>query len=542
MNALRLSPHEQQQLDRLLGSYEYYAANCLKIETKDGKLVPFVFNKPQRYIDARFQAQMDKTGRIRALVLKGRQQGCSTYIGGRYYKHASTRAHKRVFILSHQSQTTDKLFSMVDRFWSCTPEVLRPKCATKNKRVMEFEGLLSNYSVGTAGNAEVGRGGTVQYFHGSEVAFYENTDNIDTGVLQSVADMDGTEIVLESTANGASGYFFEKCMMALEGKGDYELIFTPWFWSDEYRRTPPEDFLPTEEEKELRALYKLDDAQLYWRRVKIENFGGRVWKFRQEYPFHVMEAFQSSGERFFPSEQITQAMHNERPDERNAPLVVTADPAGAGKDAMVIGWRRGRDFYKYEEVVGAAKDQMVFVGRLVRIFEEDDPDMMFVDLGYGDGIVSRLRELGYGKRVIGVSFAERAMNPEKYSNKRAEMHDLARDWLNQPGVSIPNDTRVQKQLLAVPQEKLTSNGKLLIPPKDKVKENNNGESPGILDVFILSFAFPVRPRASAGRIVTKDNGGLRKESRQSPLLSMRKRAGGAIEQRSSLVQTMITGR
>lgn len=512
--------------NKIQNNFPFFAKNCLKIATKSGEVVPFVFNRAQLYAHKLIEEQKKTLGMVRALLLKGRQQGMSTYIGGRYFHQSITKPNKNTFILSHDSQTTDKLFSMVDKYYKYLPEPLQPGCATKNQRKMVFEGLESTYSVGTAGNAEVGRGGTLQYFHGSEVAFWQNTDNLDTGLLQSVADLPGTEIALETTANGASGYYFEKCMMAIEGKGEYQLIFIPWFWQDEYRKILPLDFRLTEEEIELQRIYPLDDQQIYWRRKKIEDFRGKEWKFKQEYPMTAMEAFQTSGEKYFRAQAVVTAMNNPRPDETGAPLIIGVDPAGGGKDEVSISWRRGRDFYKYLEIPGIDKDRkdpMHVVGMLVRIFEEDNPDMMFIDMGYGGGIVSRLRELGYGKRVIGVYFAESAMDTATYSNKRAEMHDLYREWLEEDGVSIPNEMKVQKQMACIPQERLTSSGKQLLPPKEEIKKANNGESPNIIDSAVLTFAFPVRAKGAKGAQVRKANTpqDLRKQQARSPLLTMR---------------------
>src|ERR1051325_3903802 len=65
-----------------------YAAECLMIRTKSGEVRPLVLNRAQRHIDAQLRAQREATGRVRALILKGRQQGCSTYVGGRFFHRA----------------------------------------------------------------------------------------------------------------------------------------------------------------------------------------------------------------------------------------------------------------------------------------------------------------------------------------------------------------------------------------------------------------------------------------------------------------------
>lgn len=58
---------------KLRADLEFYARNCLKIRTKIGEVAPFQFNRAQRYIHERLEEQSAKTGRVRALILKGRQ-------------------------------------------------------------------------------------------------------------------------------------------------------------------------------------------------------------------------------------------------------------------------------------------------------------------------------------------------------------------------------------------------------------------------------------------------------------------------------------
>lgn len=71
------------QLDkrkRLKNDFQFYARHCLFIRTKDSGLNPFLLNKAQVYIHQRLEEQRATTGKVRAILLKGRQQGASTYI------------------------------------------------------------------------------------------------------------------------------------------------------------------------------------------------------------------------------------------------------------------------------------------------------------------------------------------------------------------------------------------------------------------------------------------------------------------------------
>ena len=64
----------------------------------------------------------------------------------------------------------------------------------------------------------------------------------------------GTEVILESTANGMGNLFHETWRGAEDGENDYIAIFVPWYWQDEYRKTPPRDFVPSEVASAARVL------------------------------------------------------------------------------------------------------------------------------------------------------------------------------------------------------------------------------------------------------------------------------------------------
>jgi hypothetical protein len=80
MSTAELSEREIAIRRRLRADFVYYAATCLKIRPKDTSLgmQPFVLNEAQHYLHGRIEAQRERTGRVRVLVLKGRQQGIST--------------------------------------------------------------------------------------------------------------------------------------------------------------------------------------------------------------------------------------------------------------------------------------------------------------------------------------------------------------------------------------------------------------------------------------------------------------------------------
>ncbi len=472
------------KLRRMQEDHPYYCHTVLKIMNKAGKEVPFVLNKAQLYLHDQLEKQLEETGMIRALVLKGRQQGVSTYVSSRYYAKSIWIKNQGVFILSHHSKTTDALFRMVDRFHSSVPEPIRLGTPTHNLRQLEFSNG-SRYEVGTAKTGEVGRGFTIQKFHGSEVAFYENTDELKTGVLQAIADEPGTEIILESTANGQGNMFHRMCMDALEGKSEYILVFIPWFWQDEYRTTPPADFTPTDEEYRLKEVYGLDDAQIAWRRKKIISLGSESL-FMQEYPNTPHEAFQASGERLLDPIAVAEARKNTKTDP-NAAIVLGVDPARTG-DRTVLTIRQGAHVLDY--VVYNQMDEMQLAGTILNYLTTNQVDMVFVDYGLGYGTVDRLHELGFASKVMGIQFGAKASDPKLFMNKRAEMASDAQAWFRAGNANIPDSAEFEMDLMAIPDWKPHSSGKKILPSKEDIRKVY-GKSPDIFDSLILTFAFPV---------------------------------------------------
>lgn len=488
---------------RLQKELQFYSRNALYIKPKVGPLEPFVFNSAQEYLHAKIEEQKKRIGKVRVLIVKGRQQGCSTYVAARYYHKVTTTEGQSVFILSHESGTTGKLFSMVSRFHEHSPEPLKPEIDTDNRKEMKFKLLNSDYTVGTAGNESVGRGGTIQLFHGSEVAYWANTDEIQTGILQSIPDLPDTEIILESTANGMANMFYDLVCEAEAKQNDYQVIFIPWYWQTEYRRDTPAngEWDLSEEEAEYQRLYSkdpykkipLDKEQIYWMRAKISEFKSK-WKFFQEYPAYLQQAFQTSGQSLILPEAVIRARKSTITDP-NAALIIGVDP-GRTKDRSVFVYRRGRHIFKYEvfKFNKADKDnvQMVLAGLLANRIDLHSPDAVYVDVGEGNGIIDRLRELGYQDTVHGIHSGEEPLDPV-FLNKRAEMWCLMRDWFHgEDGpVRCPDEDVFQRDICAMPESKLTSSQKTQLVSSEVIRAKVK-MSLDIGTAAAHTFAYPVR--------------------------------------------------
>jgi hypothetical protein len=292
-------------------NFEKFCEDNIQILTKDSSkgFVPFKFNEPQRIITEALNKQLEETGRVRAIILKARQQGISTYGAARVFWKTYFIPYSRSVVMAHDSATSDALFNMSRNIIDNMPTHMKPTLQKSNAKEILFEDNKSGYRLYTAGSPEAGRGTTPTVAHLSEVGFWTHDEKILAGLFQGISEADGTEVILESTANGASGEFHRLFQGAMNGENDYVAIFIPWFVTEEYRRAAPEDFETTLEEDELIEKYDLDEDQLYWRRLKISEGGAR--KFQQEYPANAGEAFIVSGNTVFDQEKLTDLVAKE---------------------------------------------------------------------------------------------------------------------------------------------------------------------------------------------------------------------------------------
>jgi len=486
-----------ETLKRFRADFPTYAEQCLKIRTKEGALLPLVMNSAQLLLHREIEEQKRRTGKVRRLVLKGRQQGASTYICGRYYRRASMNKYVNVYILAHEQAASDSLFSMVDRYHRNNP--IAPHTGKANSKELVFDFLDSSYVVGTAGSAEGGRSRSMTLFHGSEVAFWKNAAAHFASSVQTVPDMAGTEILLESTANGVTGEYYDRCHRAMAGIGDYEMTFIPWFWQSEYARPVDETFRLSDasedgeiSETKYAQMFGLSDAQMAWRRTKVIDFGS-VSKFDQEYPATPLHAFQASDtEAYIKSDVVLRA--RKRKGVASGPLIIGVDPAGPGGDRFAIAFRRGYTCEKIEwrDKIGSPEA----VEWLHEVIQQHKPARVFIDAGgIGQAVIGflRMKNSKYVDVVRAVNFGgtsqAKMANPEMAGpkNRRAEMWQRMHDWLKlEEGVSIPDLDVLQSDLTST-NVKPTLTNDLLLESKQEMRRRGVC-SPDLADALALTFA------------------------------------------------------
>lgn len=506
--------------------FKKFCRDVVRIRSKEGDLIPLELNEAQLIVLDAADKQLKDDRWVRLAALKGRRQGFSTMIAARGFWRSSLWPRQRIYILSHEMQSSNVLFDMVSLMVKHHP--FPPKIGAENAKELEFVEQGSTYQVATAGQKAGGRGGAISFFHGSEAAYWSNAPEHFASSVQAVDEVRGvwgtlwreppnplpfekgkgtiegwvkapSEVYLETTSAGPSGEFWKRYMDAMKGVGRYRAVFVPWTAQKEY--VEHGDFVAqqeSEEEGELseadyQQAHGLSDGQMMWRRSKIHELGS-PGKFRQEYPVDVTEAFSAADTEdcFIKPAHILKA-RKRKLDDPDAPLIIGVDPAGAGGDRFAVAFRRGDKCLKIMHRNKLEHDDAI--AWLSDILEEYKPNRMSIDRGsMGQNIISSLKNIKpeYRDIVRGVDFGGKSkaktVHPNRAGpfNKRAEIWTTMRTWMEEGGV-IPDDDDLASDLSG-PKIKYRANNDYILESKTDMK-SRGVRSSDLADALALTFAF-----------------------------------------------------
>jgi len=219
-------------------------SNLYKIVDKWGQQRTFVPNGVQR--------RLDDDLHYLNMVLKSRQHGVTTWGCIRALDMSLFRANCRCGIVAHTAGDAASFFrKKVLYAYDNLPSWIK-KARPLVRRDMR-EGVLELANGSSIEVSVSHRGGTLQFLHVSEYGpmcsmFPERAKEVASGALNTVAP--GNIVVIESTAYGASGDFYERCKQAQDfGRQvaagtakltelDYRFHFFGWFDDPESRIDP----------------------------------------------------------------------------------------------------------------------------------------------------------------------------------------------------------------------------------------------------------------------------------------------------------------
>jgi Terminase RNaseH-like domain len=277
----------------------------------------------------------------RDIVLKARQVGMTSYIAARLFVQTIVQRGTLTMLVAHDRMAAEEIFRIVHRFWDNLGDKLREgplKTSHSSARELVFPRLDSGFCVASA-DENTGRGRTIQNLHCTEVSRWGREGEEALASLRAALVPDG-EIVLESTANGAWGLFYNEWQRAAEE--GYTRHFFPWWFEGSYVCEPGAGFEPTWEEADLAKRHGLTLPQLAWRRREWATLRGLA---AQEFAEDDVECFRASGECVFELEVIGKALERARepiairengriaiwlPPQAGNRYLIGVDPAGGG--------------------------------------------------------------------------------------------------------------------------------------------------------------------------------------------------------------------
>lgn len=303
----------------------------LTIKDKDGRLKnlspddPFAWAQKEFISEVEWQHNHEQP--IRIIVLKGRQIGISTATEALLFLWCFIFPGSNCLVVSKDRESSEGLFEMTKLYWDTWPHRVWFTTTRNSTRRLSWAETLSNFKVESAKARELGRSSTLKAVHLSEVAFWPNGEDLAPALMNAIPNRHGTIVVIESTANGVGGFFYDEWMKALRGESDFTALFFPWFKHAEYtiRRTSLMQSQLTSKERDLQSQFGLSLGQLAWRRRQIRLNNGDEEKFSQEFPCTWIEAFISTGDNVFPLEALAECFY----------------PAGSEYHGKPVGMSRG---------------------------------------------------------------------------------------------------------------------------------------------------------------------------------------------------------
>lgn len=204
-------------------------------------------------------------------------------------------------------------------------------------------------------------------------------------------------------------------------------------------------------------------------------------------------------------ERVKAAFHRDSPPppypgaydqslDPGAARILTVDVARFGEDESVIKITQGRDARSFPTLVYEKLDAVALATKVKEAIDEWDPDEVIVDgTGVGGGVCDILKSWKY--EITEINFGQKADNPERYVDLRAEMWDQTKEWLNTAYLALEHQLLDE---LTAPTYKYDKQGRLRLKSKDEMKAEGL-KSPDRADALVMARHAKVARRDSVNR-------------------------------------------
>jgi hypothetical protein len=316
-----------EEIVHCLQAPRYFISNYYAIRTEDkGFQGLYPFFDSQEILHDEYRKLEKKNGKVKALVLKARQMGSTTYNCAEFFAKTIFSSHMNSIIVAQDEDQASYIFGMYESALDFIPWWMRPRIKIRQTgKVINFDekddtlrllrpGLKTwVYADNGRKPTGVGRGKTFQRALLSELSAWANPEQLSKSLFPTFNTPDGF-YVMESTANGRNDAWHNLWRDAESGDNDWYPIFIPYYRRAKTYSLPiskKEEFVLTEDEKAMRDRvakaegFTISDETFNWARKKKREFAstskeGDDSMFYQEYTSTPEESFQASAVTAFP--------------------------------------------------------------------------------------------------------------------------------------------------------------------------------------------------------------------------------------------------
>ena len=301
-----MNQNDLQLAEQRLADPEWRLSNLYQIIDKRGDKRQFVLNWAQK--------ELYKNLWYCNLVLKARQLGISTFVCLLFLDRCLFNSNVAAGIICHTREDAEHLFKRIKFAYDSLPEEFKKlRMATiDSARELRFNNG-SFLRVGTSM-----RGSTLQYLHISEFGkicakYPDKAKEIIEGSLNTIAP--GQYCIIESTAEGKEGYFYDMCKRAQAMQVaeqeltqlDFKFFFFPWWKEKSYQVSSimqiPQDTREYFQSLEAKGI-TLSHEQRCWYAARYITLEEGI---KSEFPSTPEEAWQATEHGLYYGKQMMTA-------------------------------------------------------------------------------------------------------------------------------------------------------------------------------------------------------------------------------------------
>jgi hypothetical protein len=306
---------------RFYYDFEFWAIMLIVIkEFGSSNDIKFLLNHGQRRILGEIYKCINKGLPIRIIILKCRRLGSSTFVNILIcWLQLVRKKQWNSVICAHVENTAKSIRGMTAKILKSYPPAVLGLKKTLKLQPYEGSGKIkylacrdTRITVGSSEKPENVRGGDdIALALLSEVGLWKRgeltkPEDLAQSIISGIPQIAETMIIYESTAKGVGNFFHREYLRAKAGESGYVPIFIAWF-EIEYYQTPVDNYMEfinsmTEREKWIFTLGATLES-IQWYRNKRKEYSDE-WRFISEFPCTDVEAFQSTGRRYYSIESV----------------------------------------------------------------------------------------------------------------------------------------------------------------------------------------------------------------------------------------------